>query len=220
MMWNGECHENDILTLFDYNATTVDTVFLTYPLMYKPNGEIFLTGAEIGGVTLQNNIVEKAEALILRYNLRSDTEDEDQLGLIWEEEFHHQVQNYMTDKLHIYRLTSSSFSTEVQKSSSITIDLVAAIGVIIGVFSVLATTMFDWVRTKPLLAILGVFTAGLALGSTFGFCAFVSLPYASTAGSMPFLILGKDLIIYLFDSALELFHFHFSSKVCGAKRRT
>ena len=53
---------NVILTLlFYYNVTDMDNVSLTYPLMYKPNGEIFpreifLIGADIFGVTLKDKM--------------------------------------------------------------------------------------------------------------------------------------------------------------------
>ncbi|XP_072025135.1 patched domain-containing protein 3-like [Amphiura filiformis] len=190
LMWNGKCHENDFVNLFD--TRIFENASLTYPLATKSNGEIFLTGAFIGGVTLSNDtdVIEKAEALVLTYNLRSDTEEEEGIGLKWEGEFLYQMKHFISDKLHVYRLASISFTEELDASSAITLDLVAIEGVIVFTFCVLSTAMLDWIRTKPILATLGLLTAGLALGSTLGLFAFIGIPYTNTAGAMPFLIIG------------------------------
>ncbi|XP_072026560.1 patched domain-containing protein 3-like [Amphiura filiformis] len=190
LMWNGECHENDFVNLFD--TRIFENASLTYPLAMKSNGEIFLTGAFIGGVTLSNDtdVIEKAEALVLTYNLRSDTEEEEGIGLKWEGEFLYQMKHFISDKLNVYRLASISFTEELDASSAITLDLITIVGLIVVTFCVLSTAMLDWIRTKPILATLGLLTAGLALGSTLGLFAFIGIPYTNTAGAMPFLIIG------------------------------
>ncbi|XP_072043168.1 patched domain-containing protein 3-like [Amphiura filiformis] len=192
LKWNGECHENEILALLDYTGF-LENVSLTYPFAMNSNGERFLTGGLLGGVTLQGkNMIEKAEALLLAYPLRYDTNEEVENGLKWERTFLYQMEHFISDKLNVYRFAIVSVTEDLGESTGVPLDLVVSGVFIVAAFCILSTTMLDWVRSKPLLAILGLFTAGLSLGSTFGLLAFIGIPYASTAASMPFLILASQ----------------------------
>ncbi len=204
LKWNGECFDDHVLPLVT-SKTILGNTSLTYPIATTSTGETLLLAGSLGGVTVdEKGAIQKAQALHLTYYLRSDTAEEDEKGLIWEREFLKVMEQFSSDKLNIYRIAYESFLEELELSSGITPDLVVISGFMIGSFSVLATLMLDWVRTKPVLATLGIFTAGLALASTFGLLAFAGIPYANTAGSMPFLILGK---LWGFKTSFNTFSF-------------
>ena len=189
--WKNTCHENELLALLNYTGENVLSTPLTYPVFSHPSGQTFFLGAQLGGVSLSSDgHVSSASAILLTYNLRYSPDAESQKGEMWEEQFLRDVENFQTNEITIYRQASSSLGIELDESSAVTYDLIIVVGVIIVTFSVLSAALFDWVRTKPILACLGVFTAGLALVSCFGLFSFIGIPYANVAGSMPFLIMG------------------------------
>ncbi|XP_072024915.1 patched domain-containing protein 3-like [Amphiura filiformis] len=189
--WKNKCHENELLVLLNYTAKNVLSTSLTYPVVSLPTGETFFLGTQLGSVsfTTDGRIIS-ASAMQLIYNLRYNTDDELEKGLLWEKQFLRTLEDFETDKITVYRQISHSFQLELDESSAVTFDLVATVGVVIVTFSVLSAVSFDWVRTKPILACLGVLTAGLALVCSFGLLSFIGVPYANVAGSMPFLIFG------------------------------
>lgn len=190
--WKSKCLENELLSLLQYDADLVTSTPLTYPLQTLSNGEKIFLGTQLGQVsTNANGTFQSASAIQLSYSLRYNTDEEFNRGLIWEEEFLKDVEDFQTNNISVYRIVSHSFSKELDESSAITLDLVAIVGAVVVTFSILCSSSVDWVRTKPVLASLGVLTAGLALASTFGLLSFVGVPYANVAGSMPFLILGE-----------------------------
>ena len=190
--WNSKCLENELLALIQYNADEVTSTPLTYPLFSLPSGEKIFLGTQLGEVSSNTSgYVQSASAIQLTYSLRYNTDEEFNIGFLWEEEFLNDVEDFQTDEITVYRIVSRSFSKELDESSAVTLELVAIVGLVVVTFSIICASSFDSVRTKPLLASLGVLTAGMALASTFGLLSFVGVPYANVAGSMPFLILGK-----------------------------
>ncbi|XP_072026558.1 patched domain-containing protein 3-like [Amphiura filiformis] len=191
LTWENKCPEIDILSTLHYDPKEVENINMTYPLLYKSNGEKIFIGMQLGGVTLNEaGVVAQSSAMMLTYSLRFNTNDEQLLGRVWEKEFLNVVNNFQSDELSIYPYVSSSFSDELDKSSAISLYLIAIVGVIVVSFSILSLSVSDWVRTKPLLACSGIGAASLALGSTFGLLSYAGLPYGNAAGPVPFLILG------------------------------
>ncbi|XP_072025841.1 patched domain-containing protein 3-like [Amphiura filiformis] len=191
IQWKNECLENELLVLLNYTAENVVSTPLTYPVYSLPTGEILFIGTQLGGVSLTaDGRIMNASAMQLVYNLRYNTDDELEKGFLWEKQFLRTLEDFETDEVTVYRQISHSFELEIDESSSITFELVVEVGVIIVTFSVLSAFSFDWVRTKPILACLGVLTAGLALASTFGLFSFIGIPYATVAGAVTFLIFG------------------------------
>jgi len=54
----------------------------------------------------------------------------------------------------------------------------------------------DWVRSKPLLAVVGILEPGMAIVSAMGFLLLIGAPYNDTVIVMPFLVFGKFLSIH------------------------
>ncbi len=63
--------------------------------------------------------------------------------------------------------------------------------------------MNDWVRSKPLLALLGVISAGMSLLSVFGLLSALGVRAVPQVGLVPFLILGEYRFVILFGSSVR-----------------
>ena len=193
LAWNGDCYTNGILEILEYNATNVNKVTLTYPYYFGDHGERTFLGTELGGVFFEadGNTISDAEIIQLTYNLRYDTVEEDELGVLWETEFLETVKDFMPQDSVVYRRISHTLEQEVDESSTAVITLFSITFTILITFSICSCIMLDWVRSKPWLASLGVVSAGLAVLSAFGLMCFIGVPYISQNGSIPFLILGE-----------------------------
>ena len=62
------------------------------------------------------------------------------------------------------------------------------------IFSMISTSMADWVRSKPLLGLLGVVSALMACGTAFGILMYCQLEFIGINLAAPFLMLGEYLL--------------------------
>ena len=193
LTWNGDCYANGILEIIEYNATNLSKVTLTYPYFYGDDGQVTFLGTELGGVSLEgdSNTISEAEIIQLTYNLRYDTVEEEERGVLWETEFLETVKDFTPQNSVVYRRISHTLEQEVDESSKAVITLFSITFTLLISFSIFSCVMRDWVRSKPWLASLGVISAGLAVLSAFGLMCFIGVPYINQNGSIPFLILGE-----------------------------
>lgn len=92
-------------------------------------------GTELGGVTLTSgNVIQRAKALQLTYNLRFDTNEENEKALAWEKAFLNKVENFDSNNLKVYRFALSSLNEELDTASRITLVQVAIVSVVIVIF--------------------------------------------------------------------------------------
>ncbi|XP_070561084.1 patched domain-containing protein 3-like isoform X3 [Ptychodera flava] len=193
--WKTDCvYPNLILKLLNYNAGSVCFLTLSYPVTNVQKVDYFI-GSDLGGVTLQNNseIIKTAKAMSLLYSLRSDELDD--VSGKWEEAFVDFAQSYESRKIEVTFFTSKTLDHDFVDIVLYTIPLLIYACLVLTVFSVLSCTMFDWVTSKPVLATLGVVSAALAVGSSFGLLLFCGVPFTHLVIGMPFLTLVLELMI-------------------------
>lgn len=72
--------------------------------------------------------------------------------------------------------------------------------IILVIFAVFCSVVFikdtlyiDWVLSKPILAVLGVFNAGMGIASAIGGLVLLGIQYNDIVAVMPFLVVGKSL---------------------------
>ena len=193
VQWDGSCHENSILAVYDYTASRVSTISLRYPL-YESDDVIHFLGGGLGGVEYKQDSqdeVESAAAVKLDYFLRSTEPEDDRRSGLWEVQFLETIEGFSSGEITAARQVSSTLETELDDAStSVILDFSITFTVLI-TFSICSCVMLDWVRSKPWLAMCGVLSAGLAILSSFGLMSYLGLPYINVVGSSPFLILGK-----------------------------
>ncbi|XP_070560913.1 patched domain-containing protein 3-like [Ptychodera flava] len=124
----------------------------------------------------------------LLYSLRSDELDD--VSGKWEEAFVDFAQSYESRKIEVTFFTSKTLDHDFVDIVLYTIPLLIYACLVLTVFSVLSCTMFDWVTSKPVLATLGVVSAALAVGSSFGLLLFCGVPFTHLVIGMPFLTIG------------------------------
>ena len=191
---HGNCYPNGILELLNYNSSMVSSQIITYPTtkMATTIPAVFL-GNVLAGVQYKPNSSEVASAasLQLMYNLRHLSEEDNRMGNLWLQEFLIHLENVQTQHIDIVRMTSTSLEEELSKSTSDIIGLFAIAFSILIIFAICSCAMTDWVRSKTLLASVGVLSAGMAIISSFGLLTYLGLPFIDVVASTPFLIIGK-----------------------------
>ena len=200
MKWQNSCLPIGIIQILN-NTMMAPELSLQYPktFMTFPFGSIpVFIGGEVAGVTLKSDSseVETAEAIQLTYNLQYNSEEEKEIGLLWEREFQNTVVNFqsMLD-LELFWTTSATLQDELDKSTSNIIGKFSVAFCTLIVFAIATCAMMDWVRSKTWLASLGVWSAGLAVMASFGLLIYLGVPFVNVVGSTPFLIIGECRVV-------------------------
>ncbi|XP_077985329.1 patched domain-containing protein 3-like [Glandiceps talaboti] len=189
---NNICNPNAILNIYNFDPYNVGNINVTYPMHRLGSTMQVFLGATLGGVTLLSDgtTVKSAKALQLFYLLKHFTDDEERKSKVWELTFLNMMEDYETENIDISYFISQTKDIEVKKSVRNQTPKFVITVVFMVVFCVVSFFVFDWVRSKLWLALLGLFATGMAIGSSIGLMAYCGLPFANLVQSMPFLILG------------------------------
>ncbi|XP_072044691.1 patched domain-containing protein 3-like [Amphiura filiformis] len=197
MSWQGRCIDNSILAFYDYDADEVSERQMTYPFASLANGFRLFNGGTLGGVTPPDKLgqiqdVEKAQAIRLFYFLRDDDNADDRQSASWEEEYKRIVTQFQSDTIQISWTTSQTLLQEVDNVVSEVFGL-WWVGIVLVIFCIGAASTNNWVQSQPLLCLMGMVAAAMAILSAYGMMGFLQVPYNILSGSVPFLILGISL---------------------------
>ena len=195
LTWKGRCIQNSVLTYYDYDASKVSERILTYPFATLQNGFEVFTGADLGGVIPNRepgHLAEISKASIIRlfYFLRSDHPDDDRRSQIWEEEYAKVTTQFESTIIRTTWSNSETLLEEVDKTISEVFGL-WWVGIVLVVFCIGAASTNNWVQSQPMLCLMGMVAASMAILASFGLMGFIGVPYNILSGSVPFLILGK-----------------------------
>ena len=189
------CRTNEILNLVDIMAEIETGQFnLTYPITFDPTTfESYTLPSYFGGIEVSEiGTVGKVEAVSLNYFLDVTNDWQIAIGDQWERNFLKTLETKENDlhDLRITRFVSSTPAWEMEKSKdSITPNLLINVGIMV-IFCLLASSMSDAVRSKPLIGFLGLFSAVLATIAGFGFSCYVGVEFIALCLAAPFLLLG------------------------------
>ncbi len=195
MLWQGRCIDNVILTFYNYDANQVTERKMTYPFATLANGYRIFNGGSIGGVIPPDRPghiqdVEKASAIRLFYFLRDDENTDDRQSASWEEQYARIVAQFQSNTIQISWTTSQTLLKEVDNVVNEVFGL-WWVGIVLVIFCVGAASTNNWVQSQPLLCLMGMIAAAMAILSAYGMMGFLHVPYNILSGSVPFLILGK-----------------------------
>ena len=87
--------------------------------------------------------------------------------------------------------TSTTMEKELEANTLSALPYFVYGGPMIVVFVVLSCLSFDWVRSKPVLGILGIISAVMATAAAFGVLIYCGLTFITINVAIPFLMLGK-----------------------------
>ena len=96
------------------------------------------------------------------------------------------------------RFTSRTLETELENNTNSVVPYFGVTIAIMVFFSVVTVMMCDWVRSKPIMGLIGVFSAVLSVIAAFGLLIYLEVPFIGINMAAPFLMLGKYLFIFLY----------------------
>jgi len=193
--WNGYCKYNEILGLAELMPEVESGSFnLSSPLTFDPvTFQSYILPAFFGGIVTDDiGRVRSVEAVSLTYFLDLSEKWQFLVGEQWEKKFVSTMAELALTKpkLSIVRYVSSTQALEMEASkNTITPNLVINIMAMV-LFCVLASSMADSVKSKPLIGFLGILSASLATISGFGLICYAKVDFISLCLAAPFLLFG------------------------------
>lgn len=187
--WKTDCHQNTLLELVQGNPDNVTNLNLTYPV----HDNRYFIGTQLGGVqTNENGFVNSAEAVLIAYYVRYQTDEDKRLGDALLAEFTKKMLESSELSFVVPNFeTSLSMDDEIARSTGNIVPLFSIAYTVLMTFAAVSTSMKDWVRCKTWAALAGEISAVLAVGASIGLLSLCGVWYTSTVGTMPFLIVGK-----------------------------
>lgn len=155
------------------------------------SGNALFLGASVGGVTFypdKNKLVQDFSAVKVGYCLR--TPEGDSSGREWEELFLHLSFTFNSELLSVAPYTSHSLEEEFLKNGHAIIPMFVIAFIIMILFAISSVLLTDWVRSKPLIGLLGVCSTFLGILSSVGLLSAIGVEYSIVVGTMPMLLLG------------------------------
>jgi len=193
--WNGYCKYNEILGIAQMMPEVESGSFnLSTPLTFDPvTFQSYILPAWFGGIVADDiGRVRSIEAVSLTYFLDLSEEWQLLVGDQWEKKFLSTIDEVAKTKpkISIAKYISSTQALEMEASkNSITPNLVINIIAMV-IFCVLASSMADSVKSKPLIGFLGILSASLATISGFGLVCYAKVDFIALCLAAPFLLFG------------------------------
>ncbi|KAL4113456.1 hypothetical protein QTP88_017073 [Uroleucon formosanum] len=193
--WIDQCFPNDILNL-DYvmNDVVNGSLKLTFPIMFNPvtwdahTFPVYFGGTE----TDEDGLITRVPALQLVYFITADTKAQDERGSVWEEAFLNAVGNAEDSgrfsHISTARFGSRTLDIELENNTRTVVPYFSSAFILMAVFSVVTCMMTDWVRSKPLLGLMGNVSAAMATIAAFGFAVYFGIPFIGINFVSPFLM--------------------------------
>ncbi|KAH9421434.1 Hedgehog receptor [Dermatophagoides pteronyssinus] len=184
-----KCFNNDILD-FDNKIDDIEArrYFLKYPIWH-----IFFP-AYLGGVQRDaNNIIESAKGINLMYFADTTIKNGDIRGQLWEQKFLDFAASIQFEHIIVSRFISTTLQKELDSNTHSLVPFFSITIAIMLIFSIGTCMMFDWVRSKPWLGLMGCLSAGIAVIGAFGLCVYCGIEMIGINLAAPFLMLGVGM---------------------------
>ncbi len=137
-----------------------------------------------------HNACVTAEAIRIKFNLRHDTENQRQLGLLWELKFVEYLKAQTPQHIKLYYSSSESLDIELNEHTGKDTKFFALTIIIMVIYATFVSAGGNWVSTRVVLAQAGLLAALLAILASFGLLSMCGMKFVDICGVMPFLVLG------------------------------
>ncbi|KAL7644515.1 UNVERIFIED_CONTAM: hypothetical protein RMT77_005347 [Armadillidium vulgare] len=191
-IWDKKCIPNPVLDLYD-KVDQIENGFmkLNYPIMIFP----LVLPMFFGGLKIDQNglYIKSASALSLAYFLKTDTDDDRERALLWQRKFVSMTEGKDFKYLHVSSSSAVSYEETTEETPEAVYPYIPVVAVIMVLFTVTNTMMLDWVRSKFYFGFIGLLSAALATGASFGYLMHIGVPNCGINYISPFLIIGIGL---------------------------
>lgn len=172
---------------------------LTYPLWFDLDTFEHITFPLVaGGLKLnkENHTIESIYIVSLSYFIRSQSREDLDYGAKWENAFLAAVSSVTFRYISVARSSSLTLEMELEANTKSVVPYFSLnIGIMVG-FCVLTCMMTDWVKSKPLLGLLGVISSVQACIAAFGFVMYWGMRFTGITLAVPFLMLGENYVCF------------------------
>lgn len=211
--------EGDIFLSSEF-LTAASNKTVTYPMFQMTQYDSLVADAEV-----QNGSLKSASHLMLKYFLRSDSEDFFQASETWEKEFVKVMEAFSSDLFDFSFAHTDSLSEELNGNIQGDITLFSVTFTLMITYACLATysAKHNCVGNRVLLGFAGVLAACLSIVASFGLVSACGMKFVSIVGNLPFLVLGigvDDMFILLSGIADALYDNDTRSRIGQMMRKS
>lgn len=183
--------DGDIFVDMEFQKA-VTAGLVTYPyFIHSIRGPVYYEQI-VGGANVSAPYLQSATMLILRVNLRTDSDSDQTAVKNWQSAFEDKMQDYNSTRFDIAYSHSESLKEELDNNVSGDITYFSITFTLMITYACVATmtARCDCVGQRYNLGFGGVVAAGLAIVSGFGTVSLCGIDFVSIVGVVPFLILG------------------------------
>ncbi|KAK6618440.1 hypothetical protein RUM43_013633 [Polyplax serrata] len=196
--WIDECYQNDILNL-DYVMEEIERkeLNLTFPIMFNPvTWDAHTFPVYFGGtIVSEDGVITHVPSVQLVYFVTADNKKQDARGAAWEEAFLDVVGKAEKDRTFKYISTamfaSRTLDIELERNTRTVVPYFGSTFALMVGFSMITCMMLDWVRSKPVLGLMGNISAAMATVAGFGFAIYLGFDFIGINLAAPFLMVGE-----------------------------
>ncbi|KRY40354.1 Patched domain-containing protein 3 [Trichinella spiralis] len=211
LTWFGSCYDNGHIELFKQREGISKYVDITYPVARSVDSPLYL-GTLIAGVRVidDDGHFDYATSIRLSYNLKEWPASIDQDSSAWKWELQHYISNeYSSAEIEAVIWHGGSINEGLKENVDIVLPNFGFSYLVLTIFCSLTNVMLkadngvykiDWIKSKPLVGILGVVSAALAVVISLGFLLLVGLEYVLINSVMPILVVSvgvSDMFIMI-----------------------
>ncbi|KRY56200.1 Patched domain-containing protein 3, partial [Trichinella britovi] len=211
LTWFGSCYDNGHIELFQQREGISKYVDITYPVARSVDSPLYL-GTLISGVRVidDDGHFDYATSIRLSYNLKEWPASIDQDSSAWKWKLQHYISNeYSSAEIEAVIWHGGSINEGLKENVDIVLPNFGFSYLVLTIFCSLTNVMLkadngvykiDWIKSKPLVGILGVVSAALAVVISLGFLLLVGLEYVLINSVMPILVVSvgvSDMFIMI-----------------------